>query len=419
MNSKDSATVGKKIVVLGGLGGMCTSTTIDLALNSNFEEIVIGDTDENRANSLIDMLNTPKVIFKKLDASNVEHLVGLLTGYGIVIDGLPYQFNPLVKQAAMKAQVKFLIGVNASTIDGVMSVESMGKSDRIYKEAGIGVTMSGGVPVCELMAVAATAEMDRVDEIHDYWGMSRPLNQASPAGIDTMLKEEDPRLDNRTYFKDGKEVRGVEPFGIKRKWVFPDEIAYDFSGEVYALAHSAPYMLATGPFPKAKLITSRGSWGKDVTGFLEFLYKNGLYTMDPIDYERKMVSPIKYLRDLWVHICKNNLADIRSGTKTPNADDFGRCILEVEAIGVKDGAKVRKVYTCIPTTPPSHEWFKKDPLAEYGTYVGAPTSVTACLLLDGTLELNSGLFRSTDLIKNPLIFFEELKKRGFKVYQRF
>jgi hypothetical protein len=40
-------------------------------------------------------------------------------------------------------------------------------------------------------------EMDMVDEVPIYWGISRPFNYGSSGMVDTLLTEEDPEVDDQ------------------------------------------------------------------------------------------------------------------------------------------------------------------------------------------------------------------------------
>jgi saccharopine dehydrogenase-like NADP-dependent oxidoreductase len=411
--------MGKKIVVLGGVGKMCSSTVIDLSKDSTFSEIVLADGDMKRAKSLAESLKDSRITCQSFDAKDMDSISAVIKGSDIVVEGLPGLFSANAMKAAIKAKIRFIVSINPPTLDGKLDREAWQKSDKAYKQAGIGVTMSGGQPIIESLALMAADRMDRVDEVHIAWEMSRPFSYGSPGLVDTLLHEEDPKVNWRTYYADGKLVEGVEPFAMIKTWDFPESIKRECGGEVYAQTHADPYFLLA-VFPKAKIITSRGTWRKETNEFLRFLNKYGLYGAEPIEVDGVKVSPIKFIRNMWVHICKVEEAKIVSGEK--KVEDWGECVLEAEVIGVKDGLGVRGLYTFAPPPHPWHEWFRKDPIADYGVYVGIPASIVAIMIAKGDIAVDTGLFRASEIEpakgKFPEKFLNELKKRGFSVYRR-
>ena len=311
----------------------------------------------------------------------------VIKGSDIVVEGLPGLFSANAIKAVMKAKIRFVVSINPPTLDGKLDREAWQKSDKAYKQAGIGVTMSGGQPIIESLALMAADRMDRVDEVHIAWEMSRPFNYGSPGLVDTLLHEEDPKVNWRTYYAGGKIVEGVEPFAMIKTWDFPESIARECGGEIYAQTHADPYFLPA-VFPKAKIITSRGTWRKETNLFLKFLNEYGLYGAEPIEVDGVKVSPIKFIRNLWVHLCKVEEAKIVKGEK--QVEDWGECVLEAEVIGIKNGLGVRSLYTCAPPPHPWHEWFKRDPIADYGVYVGVPASIVAIMIAKGDIASTQG-----------------------------
>lgn len=415
----------KKIVVLGGVGSQTISATIDLSKESNFDEIVIADIDIEKANTLASMLEDERITCQKIDATNVDSMVDVMKGCEIIINGLSFIFESTLIEAITKAKVKFMIDVNSLLeIEGeAFDHEHWEKWDKKLKQAGIGtVCFSGGIAITELLAVKAAKEMDRVDEIHCYWGCALPLEHAVPGLLDTVLLEEHPWVAERIYYANGKIIRGVEPLGLLTSWEYPEPIAKHCGKEAYALTHSEPLSLSK-IFPDAKMITSRGVLGDKMVVWLQkFLAKYDIYMMAPIEVQPSAfapesngvtVTPINFMRSLVLHIAKGELDKIWRGEK--EADWQGEYSLEAEVIGIKDGIGARSVYTCLPPPHPWHEFLRKWPPAEFGVSIGVPMSVTACMLLDGDIEMKTGFLSNPELFPDPEKFFNELKKKGFKI----
>jgi len=414
-----------KITILGGVGSQTISTSIDISRHSKFDEIVIADGDMKRAKELVNALKDHRISLYHLDATKVSSIVDAIKGCDIIINGLPSTFpgaafniEANVAEAAMKAKVKFLVNINCIlAVDGEFSPEGVKKWDKKLKAAGIGVTLfNGGITTCELLAVKGAKDMDRVDEIHVYWGCAAPLEQAAAGLVDTVLWEENPNVEDRLYYANGKIVKGVEPFGMKTHWDYPEPILSHCGNEAYQLTHTEPLTLSQ-VFPNARIITSRGVLGdKDCNAILKFVVRHGLYDMEPIEVGGHKVSPLEFMRNLWVRIGEIELEKIRKGEKIP--DWYGEYSLEAEVIGIKNGIGARSVYSSIVPPHPFHELLKRDPIGEFGVAIGTPLSVTASMLLDGKVEMKTGLLGNVEIFPDVDEYFAELTKRGFKLIKR-
>ncbi len=143
----------KKVAVLGGVGKMCSSASIDLSRTSTFDTIVIADADMDRVKTLRAMLKDPRMFCQRFDAANVESIVNVIKECDIVIDGLLGCYSPNAKEAAMRANVKVVVSVNPPTLNGKLDSASWKESDQKYRQMGIGAVMSGGQPIIESLAL--------------------------------------------------------------------------------------------------------------------------------------------------------------------------------------------------------------------------------------------------------------------------
>jgi saccharopine dehydrogenase-like NADP-dependent oxidoreductase len=405
--------------VLGAMGKMCCSTVLDLSRNSDFSEIVLADLDKARLETLVDVLDDRRLSCVGFDARDIDSIQLAMRECDIVVDGLPGTFAPKVLRAAMAEDIDFVVSINPPTLDGKLTADSWAMSDSAYREAGLGVTMAGGQPVVESLATLAAAEMSRVHEINVAWAMSRPFNYGSPGLVDIVLHEEDPNVDGRAYYADGSLIEGLAPFAMARTWDFEEAIQRECGSEIYAQTHADPYFLPAA-FPDANLITSRGTWRRETNEFLRFLNRHGLYDAGPINVRGNAIKPIDFIRDLWVEICRREEARIASGQE-PIAE-WGECVLEVEAVGVKDGIAARSVFSCAPPSHPWHKWFERDPVGDYGVYVGVPASIVAIMLSMPEISVEVGLFRAAQIVGSTQtfanMFRDAVHERGFSFYRR-
>jgi len=414
-----------KITILGGVGSQAISTSIDTSRHSKFDEIVIADGNMERGKELVNALKDPRISLYHLDATKVSSIVDAIKGCDIIINGLPSTFpgaafniEANVIEAVMKAKVKFMVNINCIlAVDGEFSPEGVKKWDKKLKEAGIGVTLfNGGITTCELMAVKGAKDMDRVDEIHIYWGCACPIDQGSPGLVDTILWEQNPNVTDRLYYANGKIVKGVEPFGMKTHWEYPEPVLSHVGNEAYQLAHTEPLSLSQ-VFPNARIITSRGVLGdKDVNAILKFIVRHGIFNMEPIDVDGYKLSPLQFMRNLLIRIGQVELEKIWKGEKIP--DWYGEYSLDAEIIGIKNGVGARTIYSSVVPPHPFHELLKRDPVSEFGVAIGLPLSVTASMLLDGKAEMKTGLLGNVELFPDVDEYFAEYAKRGFKLIKK-
>ncbi|MEW6440268.1 MAG: saccharopine dehydrogenase NADP-binding domain-containing protein [bacterium] len=414
--------MGEKITILGAVGSQTISTSIDISRTSRFDEIVLADGNMEKARELASSLKDERIRIYRLDATRVDSIADAIRGCEIIINGLPGVFpgSPVsiesnVVEAAVRTGVKFIVDINCILeIDGEFGRESFARWDRKLKEAGIGVPLfSGGITTCELLAVKASRELDRVDEVHVYWGCAAPLEHAAAGLVDTVLWEENPNVGDRLYYANGKIVRGVEPFGMRTHWEYPEPVATRCGKEAYILTHTEPLTLSE-VFPEARIITSRGVLGdREADGLLKFIVKHGIHNMEPMEVGGVKVSPLEFMRRLWIRISRTELEKIWKGQKVP--DWYGEYSLEAEVIGVRNGIGARSVYSSLAPSHPFHELLKRDPIGEFGVAIGVPMSVTACMLLDGEIEMKTGLLGNVGIFPDVDKYFAELTRRGFRL----
>src|SRR5436190_18287516 len=150
-----------RIIVLGGCGAMGSEATRDLAQTSDFEEIVIADTDLARAQTLADELGGGRVRAVQANASDETALTKTLCGFDVVANCTTYHFGLIVTRAAINA------GVNYLDLGGLFNTPKQLELDEAARVAGITVCLGcGATPgVTNLMARRGADQLDSVDEV--------------------------------------------------------------------------------------------------------------------------------------------------------------------------------------------------------------------------------------------------------------
>src|SRR5207244_10747661 len=103
--SREESFMKKRIIILGGCGAMGSELTRDLARTSDFEEIVIADTNLEKAKSLAGELGGERVRAIQVDVSDEDTLARTLRGFDVVANATTYHFGLIATRAAIRTGV--------------------------------------------------------------------------------------------------------------------------------------------------------------------------------------------------------------------------------------------------------------------------------------------------------------------------
>src|SRR5437588_1177044 len=217
-----------RIIVLGGCGAMGSEVTRDLLRTSDFEEIVIGEANLEKAKSLADERGNERVRAIQVDVSDENMLARTLHGFDVVANATTYHFGLIATRAAIKARVKYL------DLGGLFNTPKQLQLDKEAREAGVTICLGcGATPgVTNLMTRHAANQMDDVDEVHIAFASFRSI--APSAGLlDTVLDEFSPSS-RRFYWEDGNFVE-VPAFSGAKTIKFSEPVG---EIETYFVPHS-------------------------------------------------------------------------------------------------------------------------------------------------------------------------------------
>ncbi|GGA88937.1 saccharopine dehydrogenase family protein [Ornithinibacillus halotolerans] len=93
-----------KIGVLGS-GLMGKEAARDLTLSEGVTAIGLADIDLNRAQQVVDQLNSPKLTAHQVNASDEQELANFMRQYDVIINALFYSFNEIVAKTAIQVGV--------------------------------------------------------------------------------------------------------------------------------------------------------------------------------------------------------------------------------------------------------------------------------------------------------------------------
>jgi len=374
-----------RVLVLGGAGAVCNETTRDLAQYSDFDEIVVADSNLESANALIEEINTPKLETVFFDADDYDSMLKLFPGFDVVVNGLPWKYDLIVTKACVEVGVN---GLDVSTEEEQWDFNAIAKDKDMIFIPGVGATPG----ITNVMARNAADQMDEVDEIQINFAAFR-CPAPAPGWLITFLYEFHPRTEERVYYQDGEFV-WVGPFeGIK---------TVNFHGpigeqEVCYIPHDETWTM-----PKslgAKAVSVRGCFPPHAMRLAKAMFESGLYSEEPISVKGVETSAFEVIHEILLQLPE---------TKETPLWAYG---LVVDVIGKKDGEDIK--ITHWNQHPPMEEWGGK---AAYYKNIALPLSIGAQMIARGDIEARGVL--PPESVINPKIFFAELERRGITIKQK-
>jgi saccharopine dehydrogenase-like NADP-dependent oxidoreductase len=374
-----------RVLVLGGAGAVCNETTRDLAQYSDFDEIVVADSNLESANALIEEINTPRLETVFFDADDYDSMLKLFPGFDVVVNGLPWKYDLIVTKACVEVGVN---GLDVSTEEEQWDFDATAKEKDIIFIPGVGATPG----ITNVMARHAADQMDEVDEIQINFAAFR-CPAPAPGLLITFLYEFHPRTEERVYYQDGEFV-WVGPFeGIK---------TVNFHGpigeqEVCYIPHDETWTM-----PKslgAKAVSVRGCFPPHAMRLAKAMFESGLYSEEPISVKGVETSAFEVIHEILLQLPE---------TKETPLWAYG---LVVDVIGKKDGENIK--ITHWNQHPPMEEWGGK---AAYYKNIALPLSIGAQMIARGDIEARGVL--PPESVINPKIFFAELERRGITIKQK-
>jgi len=396
-----------KVVCLGGAGAMASSCVYDLHKTSDFDEIVIADSDEGKARQVINLMDGDKRFsYARLDASKKDEIVKVLKDADYVFDGLPYKYVYNFMDAVRE------VGINGVSLNMVEDLDKIPYYSSALEKMGKTVLIGNGgcATTCEI-AMLGCEEMDEVDDIDLYWGMWRPITHNTVGLADTVVGEYDPRSDARVYWEKGKIIRNLPPFAMAREFEFPEPIGKQ---EPHIIMHWEPATLPLVRIIKekrVKRIVVRGIWHYGWTRFIRTLLEDGIFEAEPVEINGVKVSPFEVVMK---HIKRQGAEKWEDPYGLAEKLGFNpQCILSVEITGYKNGMGKRSVYHSQMPYP----FFDGKPVTasmEYGSYVGVACSVSLQMLERGEIPIKGAVTIETTSV-SPKKYLDECGKRGVKL----
>ncbi len=374
-----------KVLVLGGVGAVCSETTRDLAQYSKFDEIVVADYNLEAANKLVETIGDPRLKTIFFDAEDYDSMLKLFPSYDVVINGLPWKYDLAVTKACVEVGVS---GLDVSTEEDQWDYDAAAKEKDIIFIPGVGATPG----ITNAMARRAADQMDEVDDIQINFAAFR-CPAPAPGLLITFLWEFHPKTEGRVYYEDG-EFHRVGPFeGLKY---------IDFGGEIGTQEVCYIPHPETRTMPKslgAKKVSVHGCFPPQAMNLAKTLLEWGLYDEEIFTYKGIEINSYEMIHQLLLRSPK---------TKETPIWAYG---LVVEVFGKKDGNDLKiKLWS---EHPPMDKWGGK---AAYYKNIAVPLSIGAQMIVRGDVDARGVVPPETAI--DPSILFNELKLRGIEIREQ-
>mgnify|MGYP001141706671 FL=1 len=386
--------MGRALVI--GAGGVASVVVHKCCQNPEvFEEILIASRTVEKCEALKRKLDGGKTKIKtaKVDADDTNQVIELIKGFNpdVVINvALPYQ-DLSIMDACLATGVHYLDTANYEPPD-VPKFEykwQWAYRDK-YEKAGITGLLGCGFDPGVTGVFCAYAQKHYFDEIHTIDILDA---NAGDHGY-PFATNFNPEINIREitakgrYFKEGEWVE-TEPLEIKKTYDFP-EIG---PKNIYLLYHEELESLAIN-IKGVKKIRFWMTFSDNYLNHLRVLQNVGMTSIEPIEFEGKMIQPIQFLKAV--------LPDPASlGPRTKGKTNIG-CIIR----GIKDG-KPRTYY--VYNVCDHQECYREVGSQAISYTTGVPAMIGAMLIIKGIWQ-KPGVYNVEEFDPDP--FMEALNKYG-------
>src|SRR5215831_2560421 len=322
-----------RIIVLGGRGTIKKEVTRDLTRTSDFDEIVVADSDLRKAQALASELGGGRVRAIKIDVSDEDSLSEKLREFDVVANATTYHFGLIATRAAIKAQVNYL------DLGGLFNTPKQLELDEAARKAGVTICLGcGATPgVTNLMARHAADQLDQVDEVHIAFASFRSI-APSPGLLDTVLDEFSPG--SRRFFWQAGEFIETPAFSGSKRVRFAAPVG---EIETFYVPHSETHTIARFVGKGVRLVDVRGTWRPEIMRALRTFADLGLTT----DATVELNGHSSQIRDVLRSYILEHAANFCG-------DGEWAFLLNVEVLGQREGKSARLEF--LSRHPARSEW---------------------------------------------------------------
>jgi saccharopine dehydrogenase (NAD+, L-lysine-forming) len=375
-----------RIFVLGGAGKMGCISVQALANDDRVDEIIIADINVDRAKTVADYLDSPKIHIQRVDINDEEGFVKALDGADACLNATVYYTNLQVMEACLKT------GVPYTDMGGLFYTtrKQLEMHDR-FKSAGVSAVLCmGSAPgVPNIQARYAADRLDTIESIKIFDGIKPPapddvrFSYAVPTIVDELTVEP-------MVFEDGAYVAKPPLSGFEDYWFTHPLGLLPMHLSLHSEVATLPVSFKDKGVKECFFKINYWGMAKEMVEKVRVLAEFGFDGREPVDVDGTSIVPRDFMVSMlsgYVH----SITDLLAPPKTKPPDWAKEIVTEIH--GTKDGKVVMYrmgTLTCKGALP-----------------TGLAPAVAAIWLAEGRVE--PGVY-PPEACLDPVIFFKELEE---------
>jgi lysine 6-dehydrogenase len=296
------------IVVLGGAGEVGAALSADLADCPEVDELIVADVDRERAAEVAAKLGS-NAEAASVDVHAPAGVIELLAGADLLVNCTSFTLFDAVLELALRAGVDYADLISEPTEAQRQAAEEAG----ITAISGLGATPG----LSNVLVRHAADELDELEEAHISWVSLRTI-APSRGLLETILWELADACPTRQYFQNGRYEHAGAMEG-SRLVTFAPPVGRQ---RVYFVPHTEVRTLPRH-FTELRFCAVRGTWRPELMDDVRVLDKYGLLEGDMLEATEERI---------WE----------RLGGERDHEPWL--LFVNVEVVGRRDGAPVRRVY---------------------------------------------------------------------------
>lgn len=382
--------MGYKYAVLGS-GMQGTACAYDMAKFGDATEVILADVDLEKAQKSADRVNAllGKEIIKakKLNVTDEDALVSLLTGVNSFLSAVPYQFNLAVAKAAIKAKASMCdLGGNTDVVLNELKLSNSAKDSNITIIPDCGLMPGMG----NTLAAYGISKLDTCEEVQIRCG---GLPQTPKGALGYKLVFSIGGLTNEYFGKafilrDGK-VTEVDTFDELEEIEFPSPVgkceAFTTTGGTSTCPWTFEGKIKTYEY---KTVRYKGHYDKFKT-----MLELGLLDTNPVQIGDVSVSP----REVFHKVV---------APKIDFPEDKDLVVIRTTCKGIKNSKKTELTYEIMDFHDDVTGFTAMERMTAY------PASIISIMMAKNQTPKGAV---SLEIAVDGELFVTELRKRGIKI----
>jgi saccharopine dehydrogenase (NAD+, L-lysine-forming) len=352
-----------KVAQLGcGITGLVCAE--QLAKNAKVDQLILADFNTDTAEAMAKRLKNDKISVKKVNATDMKDVKGLLKSTDILVSSIPWRLNAKVLETTInagKSYVDFGLPFDAPGEESV-------RLDKMCKDRGVTcLTSMGEEPgISDVFIRYAASKLDRADEAHISDGDTGYVEGQEFFSLWSPIDLLDETSVPAAVFRNGK-MEFIPPLSERLVYEFPEPLG---KLPIYRTNHDETYYMPM--FTKSlKEADFRIGIDDNFAKAATMLRKMGMLSKEHVDVKGVKVRPM----DVVVALMPTPVA-LAGKVK-------GHTGFVAEVIGLKNGKKTRiKVWIVM-----SHERAYELCRSNAGAYlVGVGGAVPTEMLIEGEIK---------------------------------